>query len=97
VEFGFDGKTLIHPRQIEPCHAAFRPDEAAVAWARRIVEAFEDPENASKGAIRLDGRMVERLHSTTRIACSPRPPEISKTWAAGRDLWHKCVGSVTLD
>jgi citrate lyase subunit beta/citryl-CoA lyase len=62
VEFGFDGKTLIHPRQIEPCNAAFRPDEAAVAWARKIIAAFEEPENASKGAIRVEGRMVERLH-----------------------------------
>jgi citrate lyase subunit beta/citryl-CoA lyase len=62
VEFGFDGKTLIHPRQIAPCNAAFRPDEAAVAWARKIIAAFDEPENASKGAIRVEGRMVERLH-----------------------------------
>jgi citrate lyase subunit beta/citryl-CoA lyase len=60
--FGFDGKTLIHPDQIEPCHVAFAPSAEAVAWAGRIVEAFEDPANAGKGAIRLDGRMVERLH-----------------------------------
>lgn len=62
VEFGFDGKTLIHPRQIAPCNAAFTPDAAAVDWARKIVAAFADPANAVKGAIRVDGRMVERLH-----------------------------------
>jgi citrate lyase subunit beta/citryl-CoA lyase len=62
VEFGFDGKTLIHPRQIAPCNAAFLPSAEAVAWASRIIAAFDAPENAAKGAIRVDGRMVERLH-----------------------------------
>jgi citrate lyase subunit beta / citryl-CoA lyase len=61
-EFGFDGKTLIHPAQIDACQTAFTPDEQAVAAARAIVAAFEAHENAGKGAIRLDGRMVERLH-----------------------------------
>jgi citrate lyase subunit beta/citryl-CoA lyase len=62
VEFGFDGKTLIHPGQIEPCNRAFTPDAAAVAAARRIVAAFAAPENAGQGALRVDGQMVERLH-----------------------------------
>lgn len=62
VEFGFDGKTLIHPRQIDLCHAAFLPDDTEVAWANRIIDAFAMPENAAKGAIRVDGKMVERLH-----------------------------------
>lgn len=62
VAFGFDGKTLIHPSQVVPCNAAFTPGETAVARARAIVDAFAAPENAAKGAIRLDGRMVERLH-----------------------------------
>lgn len=61
-EFGFDGKTLIHPTQIEPCHAAFMPDAASIEAARRIVAAFADPANAGRGALRVDGRMVERLH-----------------------------------
>ncbi len=61
-EFGFDGKTLIHPGQIAACNAAFTPDAAAVAAARRIVEAFAAPENAGRGAIRVEGQMVERLH-----------------------------------
>ena len=62
LEFGFDGKTLIHPSQIAPCNAAFTPDAAAVEAARAVIEAFAAPENADKGAIRLNGRMVERLH-----------------------------------
>ena len=62
VAFGFDGKTLIHPRQIDPCNAAFTPGAAEVAWARRVLAAFNEPENALKGAIRVDGKMVERLH-----------------------------------
>ena len=62
VDFGFDGKTLIHPRQIDPCNIAFSPDAADIAWARRILAAFDEPENTSKGAIRVDGKMVERLH-----------------------------------
>ena len=60
--FGFDGKTLIHPNQIAPCHAAFAPTAAEVEAARRIVAAFAAPENAGRGALRVDGRMVERLH-----------------------------------
>jgi len=63
VDMGMDGKTLIHPKQIGPCHAAFSPSEEEIAWARRINELFDLPENASKGAIQVDGKMVERLHA----------------------------------
>jgi len=59
---GFDGKTLIHPAQIDPCNAAFSPSEEEIARARAIAAAFALPENAGKGAIRIDGRMIERLH-----------------------------------
>ena len=62
LEFGFDGKTLIHPRQVEPCNRAFSPTPEEVARARAVVEAFGLPENAGKGAVRVDGRMAERLH-----------------------------------
>jgi len=62
-DLGFDGKTLIHPSHIDACNAIFTPPEAEVAEARRIIAAFEQPENASRGAIQLDGRMVERLHA----------------------------------
>jgi citrate lyase subunit beta/citryl-CoA lyase len=62
-DLGFDGKTLIHPGQIEACNAIFTPPAEEVAHARKIIAAFEQPENASRGAIRLDGQMVERLHA----------------------------------
>ncbi len=63
LDMGFDGKTLIHPSHIAICNAAFTPPAADVANARKILAAFELPENASRGAIQLDGRMVERLHA----------------------------------
>lgn len=60
---GFDGKTIIHPSQVSDCNAAFSPDEGELAAARRIVEAFGAPENAGRGALVVDGRMVEPLHA----------------------------------
>lgn len=60
--FGFDGKTLIHPGQIDPCNEVFSPGEAELARARAIIAAFALPENAGKGAIQVDGRMTELLH-----------------------------------
>lgn len=62
LALGFDGKSLIHPAQIDPCNAVFSPCVAEVERARSIVAAFAAPEAAGRGAIRLDGRMVERLH-----------------------------------
>jgi citrate lyase subunit beta/citryl-CoA lyase len=63
VEFGFDGKTLIHPNQIESCNKAFSPTADEVAAARKMIAAFELPENRNKGVVSIDGRMVERLHA----------------------------------
>jgi citrate lyase subunit beta/citryl-CoA lyase len=60
---GFDGKTLIHPDQIAAANEIFAPSVEEVDNARAIVAAFEQPENAGKGAISLNGRMVERLHA----------------------------------
>jgi len=62
-DLGMDGKTLIHPNQIAPCNNAFSPSEAEIAQARKFIAAFDLPENADKGAIMLDGRMVERMHA----------------------------------
>ena len=60
---GFDGKTLIHPNQLDICNRAFAPSDLELEWARKIIAAFSRPENRDKGAISLDGRMVERLHA----------------------------------
>jgi citrate lyase subunit beta/citryl-CoA lyase len=62
-DLGFDGKTLIHPGQVAAANEIFAPDAAELARARAIIAAFDQPENADKGAIQLDGRMVERLHA----------------------------------
>jgi citrate lyase subunit beta / citryl-CoA lyase len=62
-DLGFDGKTLIHPRQIEPCNYAFSPSADEIAVARKMIAAFELPENANKGVVQIDGKMVERLHA----------------------------------
>lgn len=59
---GFDGKTLIHPSQVAPANTAFGPDEAEIEWARKVIAAFEDPANAGKGAVPVEGRMVEAMH-----------------------------------
>jgi len=60
--FGFDGKSLIHPAQVELCNAVFSPGADELAWARAVIEAFALPENAGKGVIRVDGKMTELLH-----------------------------------
>jgi citrate lyase subunit beta/citryl-CoA lyase len=62
-DLGFDGKTLIHPRQIEPCNEAFSPTAEEVDAARKIIAAFDLPENENKGVLQIEGRMVERLHA----------------------------------
>jgi citrate lyase subunit beta/citryl-CoA lyase len=62
-DLGFDGKTLIHPRQIDPCNEAFSPTPQEVEVARKMIAAFDLPENENKGVIQIDGRMVERLHA----------------------------------
>jgi citrate lyase subunit beta/citryl-CoA lyase len=61
-DLGFDGKTLIHPSQIAAANAAFSPGADEIAWAERVVSAFDSPENAGKGVLKVEGRMVERLH-----------------------------------
>jgi citrate lyase subunit beta/citryl-CoA lyase len=62
ADFGFDGKTLIHPSHLAICNAAFTPAREEVAWARAVIAAFDAPENAGKGALRVEGRLAELLH-----------------------------------
>ena len=61
-QYGFDGKTLIHPGQVEPCNRIFAPSEEEVDRSRRIIEAFEEAKSAGKGVVTVDGRMIENLH-----------------------------------
>jgi citrate lyase subunit beta/citryl-CoA lyase len=59
---GFDGKTLIHPKQIAPANTAFAPSADEVAQARKIIAAHEEALAAGEGIVVLDGRLVENLH-----------------------------------
>ncbi|MGP0058001.1 MAG: HpcH/HpaI aldolase/citrate lyase family protein [Beijerinckiaceae bacterium] len=65
VDFGMDGKTLIHPSQIDVCNEVFTPPDDAIAWAHKVLAIFAKPENADKGVLQIDGSMVERLHLET--------------------------------
>jgi citrate lyase beta subunit len=62
LEMGFDGKTLIHPTQVEPCNEIFAPSAAELTQAEKIVAAFKEAQAAGKGVVTVDGRMIENLH-----------------------------------
>jgi citrate lyase subunit beta/citryl-CoA lyase len=79
---GMDGKTLIHPSQVGPCNEIFSPTEEEVSWARKIIAFFEEPENAHKGVIVVEGKMVERLH----LVQAKRTVAIAETIAAMRKV-----------
>jgi len=77
---GMDGKTLIHPSQVAPCNEIFSPTDEEITWSKKIIAAFNEPENAPKGVITVEGKMVERLHlvqarRTVAIANSVREIE----------------------
>ncbi|MCU1594721.1 MAG: putative acyl-CoA lyase [Frankiales bacterium] len=61
-EMGFDGKTLIHPNQVDVTNEVWAPTEAEVEHARKVIEAFAEAESSGKGVVTVDGRMVENLH-----------------------------------
>jgi citrate lyase subunit beta/citryl-CoA lyase len=61
-QLGFDGKTLIHPGQLEPCNRIFAPAAEEVDRSRRIIEAFEEATSQGRGVVTVDGRMIENLH-----------------------------------
>ena len=61
-QLGFDGKTLIHPSQVEPCNRAFTPSDDEVAHAHRVIEAFQEAEHAGRGVATVDGKLIENLH-----------------------------------
>ena len=62
AQMGFDGKTLVHPSQVEPCNSAFSPTAEEVEHSRRVIAAFDEGLAAGKGVITVDGRMIENLH-----------------------------------
>ena len=61
-EMGFDGKTLIHPSQVDPTNRIWAPDDEAIDYARRVIEAFDAAMADGRGVVTVDGRMIENLH-----------------------------------
>ena len=59
AHLGYTGKQVIHPRQVAPVQAAFTPDQAAIEFARRLVQAFQAHQAQGRGAFALDGRMID--------------------------------------
>jgi citrate lyase subunit beta/citryl-CoA lyase len=57
--YGFQGKIVIHPNQIEPCHGVFTPAEEEIAFAKKVIEAFEEAEREGKAAIQLEGKFID--------------------------------------
>jgi citrate lyase subunit beta/citryl-CoA lyase len=78
-DLGMDGKTVIHPNQVETCNDVFSPTVDEIAWARVVLSAFERKENIDKNVITIDGRMVERLHARQ----ARRTVEIAKAIRGG--------------
>jgi citrate lyase subunit beta/citryl-CoA lyase len=62
VELGFDGKTLIHPKQVAAANEAFAPSEEQVAWSRKIIAAHAEATAAGQGVVLLEGKLIENLH-----------------------------------
>jgi citrate lyase subunit beta/citryl-CoA lyase len=62
MQMGFDGKTLIHPTQVEIANRVWAPSDAEVSHAQRVIEAFEEAERDGRGVVTVDGRMIENLH-----------------------------------
>ena len=79
VELGFDGKTLIHPKQLDAANAAFAPTAAELDQARRFISGFEAAEAEGKGVVQIDGKLVENLHvanSRRLVAMAERIAEL---------------------
>ena len=74
---GMDGKTLIHPAQVATTNEVFAPSPEAIADARSIVMAFDEPDNQSAGVVKINGRMVERLHRDMAVRLLARAARFS--------------------
>lgn len=62
AEMGFDGKTIIHPSQVDPCNAAYSPSAEEIEYSRRVIEAWDAALAQDKGVVTVDGKMIENLH-----------------------------------
>lgn len=77
-EFGFDGKTLIHPKTVAPCNEVFAPSAAEVDHARRVIAAFDEALAQGKGVVLVDGKLVENLHVAMAQALVKRAEMIAE-------------------
>lgn len=80
-QLGMDGKTLIHPKQLEPCNRAWAPTDEAVADAREVIAAFEAAQAEGRGVVTVNGRMIENLH----VAQAERTVTVADAIAARQD------------
>ena len=62
MKLGYKGKSIIHPNQIEPVHKIFVPNKEEVEWAGKVVDTLSDAMNTGKGAVRLEGKMIDAVH-----------------------------------
>ncbi|SMF70739.1 citrate lyase subunit beta / citryl-CoA lyase [Azospirillum oryzae] len=82
-ELGFDGKTLIHPKTIAACNAAFAPDDEEIVQAHRIIAAHAEAAASGKGVVLVDGKLVENLHVENARRLVTLADAIAKLQAAG--------------
>lgn len=82
LEFGFDGKTLIHPKQLDAANRIFAPSDAQVAHAHRIIAAFEAAAREGKAVVLVDGKLVENLHVEQARRLAAMAEAISRLQAA---------------
>ncbi|MCV6639622.1 aldolase/citrate lyase family protein [Candidatus Albibeggiatoa sp. nov. NOAA] len=61
-DMGFDGKTLIHPKQIAASNQVFAPSEAEIQHAEKVIQAWDEAQQAGKGVVVVNGRLIENLH-----------------------------------
>ncbi len=79
---GFDGKTLVHPSQVDPANEAWSPSPDEIELSRRIIAAYREAEAEGRGVVTVDGRMIEHLH----VANAERTLAIADAIAALGDL-----------
>ncbi|MEK9968881.1 MAG: CoA ester lyase [Ferrovibrio sp.] len=82
LELGFDGKTLIHPKTLDTANRVYAPSEAQVAYAHKIIAAFEAAAKEGKGVVLVDGKLVENLHVEQAKRLAALAEAIAKLQAA---------------